>query len=326
MNKKIQDAISKLNKEFGQGAVISFTPESKIKIERIKSGSIGLDIALGGGWPKGRIIEIYGPESSGKTTLAIHAIAEIHKKGGVAAFIDAEHAFDPIYAEKLGVEVENSDKFIFSQPSCGEEAIEIARELTKTREVSMIVIDSVAALTPRAELQGDIGDSKMGLQARMMSQAMRILTGDINLGKTTVIFINQLRDKIGVIWGSPETTTGGNALKFYSSVRCDIRRIGQEKDGDVIISNKTRVKVVKNKTAPPFKKAEFDIVFGVGIDYLSELINFAVEFNIIDKKGSWYSYGSTKLGQGSNSVYNLMLDNPELLQEVSDKVFEQIKL
>lgn len=325
MNEKIKQAISKINKEYGQNSITSFDKDSKIKIPRISSGSLGLDYALGGGWPKGRIVEIYGPESSGKTTLALHAIAEVHKTGGVAAFIDAEHAFDPNYAEKLGIEVDNKDKFLFSQPMTGDEALEITRELVKTHAVDIIVIDSVAAMIPKAELMGDVGDSKMGLHARMMSQAMRMLTGETNKGKTTIIFINQLRDKIGVMFGSPETTTGGNALKFYSSVRADVRRIGQEKVGDEIVANITRVKVVKNKTAPPFRRAEFNIVFGLGIDRISELIEMAVEADIIQKSGSWYSYGKIKLGQGFNSVRSIMEDNPELLDEIHKKVVKLIK-
>jgi recombination protein RecA len=320
MKESIKKALAKLNKDFGTGTVMTFDASSHIKMERFPSGSIGLDEALGGGWPKGRIIELYGPESSGKTTIALHAIAEVHKLGGVAAFIDAEHAFDSTYAENLGIEVMNGDKFLFSQPMSGDEAIEITRELVKTQEVDLIVVDSVAAMIPKAELQGDVGDSKMGLHARLMSQAMRMLTGETSKSKTTIIFINQLRDKIGVMFGSTETTTGGNALKFYASLRCDIRRIGQNKDGDEVLSNKTRVKVVKNKTAPPFRKAEFDIVFGQGIDVLEEIIEKAIEREIIVQKGSWYSYEDTKLGQGRGSVRKILEDNMELLELIIKKL------
>jgi recombination protein RecA len=321
-NSKIKDAISKLNKQFGAGTVMTFSPDDMVKIERIPSGSMGLDAALGGGWPKGRIIEIYGPESSGKSTITLHAIAEVHKLGGVAAFIDAEHAFDPIYAENLGVEVSNPNKFLFAQPSNGDEAIEIAREFIKSGQVDIIVIDSVAALIPKAELQGDVGDSKMGLHARLMSQAMRMLTGDISKSNTTVIFINQLRDKLNVMWGSPETTTGGNALKFYASVRCDIRRCSQNKEGDVIVSNRARVKIIKNKTAPPFKMCEFNLVFGEGIDRIQEVLEIAVELDIIHKSGSWFSYGDTKLGQGFEGVRSLMKDNDELMKEIESKILK----
>lgn len=324
MDKKVSEACAKLNKEYGEGSVMTFNEASKIKIDRIPSGSIGLDIALGGGWPKGRIIEVYGPESSGKSTLAIHAIAESQKNGGMAAFIDAEHAFDPIYAENLGVIIDDDSKFLFSQPMSGDEAIEIARALISTGKVDIIVIDSVAAMIPKAELQGDVGDSKMGLHARLMSQAMRMLTGEISKTKTTVIFINQLRDKIGVMFGSPETTTGGNALKFYASVRCDVRRISQEKVNDVIVSNRVRVKIVKNKTAPPFRNCEFNIVFGEGIDSFNELIEKAVEFEIIKKAGSWFSYGETKLGQGLNSCKEILKDNPELVDEIISKLTSKI--
>lgn len=322
---KIKLAVAKLNKSFGEGTVMTFSKDGVKSIERIPSGSVGLDIALGGGWPKGRIVEIYGPESSGKSTLVLHAMAEIHKSGGVAAYIDAEHAFDPVYAENLGVEISNPDKFFFAQPTNGDEAIEIARELIKTGEVDLIAIDSVAALTPKAELQGDVGDSKMGLHARLMSQAMRMITGEISKTKTTVIFINQLRDKIGILFGSPETTTGGNALKFYASIRCDVRRIGQNKDGDEVVSNKTRVKVIKNKTYPPFRSCEFDIVFGEGISRAGELLDLAVGMEIVKKSGSWYSYNETRLGQGRDGVISLLKDNVELMDELTVQVFEKMK-
>jgi recombination protein RecA len=324
MDKKVMEACAKLNKEYGEGSVMTFNKESNVKMERTGSGSIGLDIALGGGWPKGRIIEIYGPESSGKSTLALHAIAECQKEGGLAAYIDAEHAFDPIYAENIGVVVDDDNKFLFSQPMSGDEAIEIARALIQTGKVDIVIIDSVAAMIPKAELQGDVGDSKMGLHARLMSQAMRMLTGEINKTKTTVIFINQLREKIGVMFGNPETTPGGNALKFYASVRCDIRRISQNKEADVIVSNRVRVKVIKNKTAPPFCNCEFNIVFGKGIDSFSELIEKAVEFEIIKKSGSWFSYGETKLGQGLNSCKEILKDNPELVEEILIKLTSKI--
>jgi recombination protein RecA len=291
-------------------------------IPSISSGSIALDAALGiGGYPKGRIIEIYGPESSGKTTLAIHAIAEAQKAGGIAAFIDAEHAFDPYYARKLGVD---TDELLISQPDNGEQALEIADNLIRSGAIDIVVIDSVAALTPKAEIEGEMGDSKMGLQARLMSQALRKLTANINKTKTCCIFINQLREKIGVMFGNPETTTGGNALKFYASVRLDIRRIGQIKDGDEVNGNHVRVKVVKNKVAPPFRKAEFDIMYGEGISKSGEIIDLGVQFNIVKKSGSWFSYGETKLGQGRETVRNIILDNPELAQELETKIIETI--
>lgn len=324
MDSKIKEAVDKLNKEYGMGSVLSFNENSKVKIERTPSGSLGLDLALGGGWPKGRIIEIYGPESSGKSTLALHAIAEVHKLGGMAAYIDAEHAFDPVYAEAIGVEIDNDDKFLFSQPMSGDEAVEIARGLITTGKVNLVIIDSVAAMIPRAELVGDVGDSKMGLHARLMSQAMRMLAGEISKTKTTVIFINQLRDKIGVMFGSPETTTGGNALKFFASIRCDVRRVSQEKEGDLVVANKTRVKIIKNKTYPPFRNCEFNIVFGKGIDSFAEVIDKAVEYNIIKKSGSWFSYGETKLGQGIQSVHSILQDNPELTEEIISKLLEQL--
>lgn len=324
-SEKLKNAISKLNKNFGDGTVMTFAKEDVKNVERIHSGSIGLDLALGGGWPKGRIIEIYGPESSGKTTLALHAIAEVHKKGGIAAIIDAEHAFDPIYASNLGVEVDNPDKFLFTQPSNGDEAIEVARELIKTGEVDIIVIDSVAALTPKAELQGDVGDSKMGLHARLMSQAMRMLTGEISKTKTVVVFINQLRDKLNVMWGSPETTTGGNALKFYASIRCDVRRIGQNKDGDEVVSNKTKVKVVKNKTFPPFRNCEFDIVFGSGISKAGEILDIGAEIGVLKKSGSWFSFEDAKLGNGRDACMALLNDNPELMDAIIEQIMKKIE-
>jgi recombination protein RecA len=288
----------------------------------IPSGSIGLDAALGvGGYPRGRVIEIYGPESSGKTTLAIHAIAQAQKAGGIAAFIDAEHAFDRFYAEKLGVDIEN---LWISQPDSGEQALEIAEQLIRSSAIDIIVIDSVAALTPKAELEGDMGDSKMGLQARLMSQALRKMTGTISKTNTTCIFINQLRDKIGVMFGNPETTTGGNALKFYASVRLDIRKLGQIKEGDEAVGNQARVKVVKNKVAPPFKKAEFDIVFGEGISRVGEIVDLGVEKGIVKKSGSWFSYNDTKLGQGRESAKNTLKDNPELADEITALIMEAL--
>jgi recombination protein RecA len=291
-------------------------------VPAISSGSIALDVALGiGGYPRGRVVEIYGPESSGKTTLAIHAIAEAQKAGGIAAIVDAEHAFDPYYAQKLGVDIE---ELLISQPDNGEQALEIVDNLVRSGAVDIVVIDSVAALTPKAELEGEMGDSKMGLQARLMSQALRKLTANINKTKTCCVFINQLREKIGVMFGNPETTTGGNALKFYASVRLDIRRIGQIKDGDEAMGNNVRVKVVKNKVAPPFRKAEFDILYGEGISKSGEIIDLGVQFNIIKKSGSWFSYGDTKLGQGRETVRNLILDNPELANELETKILEAI--
>jgi recombination protein RecA len=293
-------------------------------VEVISSGSLGLDIALGvGGYPRGRVIEIYGPESSGKTTLTLHAMAEAQKNGGIAAFIDAEHAFDRFYAQKLGVDIDN---LIISQPDHGEQALEIADNLIRSGAIDIVIIDSVAALTPKSEIEGEMGDSKMGLHARLMSQALRKLTGSISKTNCTVIFINQLREKIGVMFGNPETTTGGNALKFYASVRLDIRRSTQIKDTDGDVQgNKTRVKVVKNKVAPPFKTAEFDIMYGEGISKVGEIIDLGVEFEIIKKSGSWFSYGDTKLGQGRDAVKSLLLDNPELLEELEGKIKEAIK-
>ncbi|HAH22964.1 MAG TPA: recombinase RecA [Prolixibacteraceae bacterium] len=320
--KALQLTMDKIEKSYGKGSIMKLGDRAIEDVPSISSGSIGLDIAMGvGGYPKGRIIEIYGPESSGKTTLAIHAIAEAQKAGGIAAVIDAEHAFDPGYATKLGV---NINELLISQPDNGEQALEIADNLIRSGAVDIIVIDSVAALTPKAEIEGEMGESKMGLQARLMSQALRKLTANINKTKTCVIFINQLREKIGVMFGNPETTTGGNALKFYASVRLDIRRIGQIKDGEEAQGNHTRVKVVKNKVAPPFKKAEFDIMYGEGISKTGEIIDLGVELNIIKKAGSWFSYGETKLGQGRESVKTLLQDNPELAAEIEAKIVESV--
>ena len=318
--KALQLTMDKIEKSFGKGSIMRMGDKPVDDVPAIHSGSIGLDIAMGiGGYPKGRVIEIFGPESSGKTTLAIHAIAESQKVGGIAAIIDAEHAFDPTYAKKLGV---NIDELLISQPDNGEQALEIADSLIRSGAIDIIVIDSVAALTPKAEIEGEMGDSKMGLQARLMSQALRKLTGSISKTKTCVIFINQLREKIGVMFGNPETTTGGNALKFYASVRLDIRRIGQLKDGEEIQGSHTRVKVVKNKIAPPFRKAEFDILYGEGISKLGEIIDLGVELNIIKKAGSWFSYGDTKLGQGREGVKAILKDNPELAEEIEAKILE----
>ena len=320
--KALQLTMDKIEKSYGKGSIMKLGDRAIEDVPSISSGSIGLDIAMGvGGYPKGRIIEIYGPESSGKTTLAIHAIAEAQKAGGIAAVIDAEHAFDPGYATKLGVDI---NELLISQPDNGEQALEIADNLIRSGAVDIIVIDSVAALTPKAEIEGEMGDSKMGLQARLMSQALRKLTANINKTKTCVIFINQLREKIGVMFGNPETTTGGNALKFYASVRLDIRRIGQIKDGEEAQGNHTRVKVVKNKVAPPFKKAEFDIMYGEGISKTGEIVDLGVELNIIKKAGSWFSYGETKLGQGREGVKTILRDNPELAQELETKILETI--
>nr|WP_167606103.1 recombinase RecA [Maribellus sediminis] len=320
--KALQLTMDKIEKSYGKGSIMRMGDQGDETVPAISSGSIALDIALGvGGFPKGRVIEIYGPESSGKTTLAIHAIAEAQKAGGIAAIIDAEHAFDPYYAKKLGV---NIDELLISQPDNGEQALEIADNLIRSGALDIVVIDSVAALTPKAELEGEMGDSKMGLQARLMSQALRKLTANINKTKTCCIFINQLREKIGVMFGNPETTTGGNALKFYASVRLDIRRIGQIKDGEEVNGNHVRVKVVKNKVAPPFRKAEFDIMYGEGISKSGEIIDLGVELNIIKKSGSWFSYGETKLGQGRETVRNLIIDNPELAHELETKIVETI--
>jgi recombination protein RecA len=320
--KALQLTMDKIEKSYGKGSIMRMGDKPIEDVPAISSGSIALDVALGvGGFPKGRVIEIYGPESSGKTTLAIHAIAEAQKAGGIAAFIDAEHAFDPYYAKKLGV---NIDELLISQPDNGEQALEITDNLIRSGALDIIVIDSVAALTPKAEIEGEMGDSKMGLQARLMSQALRKLTGNINRTKTCCMFINQLREKIGVMFGNPETTTGGNALKFYASVRLDIRRIGQIKDGDEVQGNHVRVKVVKNKVAPPFRKAEFDIIYGEGISKSGEIIDLGVQYDIIKKSGSWFSYGETRLGQGRETVRNLIADNPELAQELETKIMEAI--
>ncbi|MFC0516686.1 recombinase RecA [Mucilaginibacter angelicae] len=320
--KALQLTLDKLEKSYGKGTIMKLGDSVIEQTEVISTGSLGLDIALGvNGLPKGRIIEIYGPESSGKTTLAIHAIAESQKKGGIAAFIDAEHAFDRFYAKKLGVDVEN---LLISQPDNGEQALEIADNLIRSGAIDILVIDSVAALVPKAEIEGEMGDSKMGLHARLMSQALRKLTGTISKTGCCCIFINQLRDKIGVMFGNPETTTGGNALKFYASVRLDVRRISQIKDTDEVSGNRVKVKIVKNKVAPPFRIAEFDIMFGEGISKAGEIIDLGVEYNIIKKAGSWFSYGETRLGQGRDAVKQLILDNPELQEELENKIRETV--
>jgi len=321
--KALELTLGKIEKDFGKGSIMKLGDNAIENIASIPSGSIALDSALGvGGYPRGRVIEIFGPEASGKTTLAIHAIAEAQKAGGIAAFIDAEHAFDRFYAQKLGVDVEN---LLISQPDDGEQALEITDHLIRSGAIDIIVIDSVAALTPRAEIEGEMGDSKMGLQARLMSQALRKLTANINKTNTCCMFINQLREKIGVMFGNPETTTGGNALKFYATVRVDIRRITQIKEGDQVLGNRTRVKIVKNKLAPPFRKAEFDIIYGLGISKTGELIDLGVELEIIKKSGSWFSYGDTKLGQGRDSVKALLADNPELSDELEQKITDALK-
>ena len=321
--KALQLTLDKLDKAYGKGTVMKMGDKAVEEVEVIPSGSLGLDLALGvNGYPRGRVIEIYGPESSGKTTLTLHAIAEAQKAGGIAAFIDAEHAFDRTYAEKLGVDIEN---LIISQPDNGEQALEIAENLIRSGAIDIVVIDSVAALTPKSEIEGEMGDSKMGLHARLMSQALRKLTGTISKTHCTVFFINQLREKIGVMFGNPETTTGGNALKFYASIRLDIRRSTQIKDGDNVLGNRTKVKVVKNKVAPPFKVAEFDIMYGEGISKTGEILDLAVEFEIIKKAGSWFSYGDTKLGQGRDAVKVLLKDNPELADELEQKIKNLIK-
>ena len=320
--KALQATLDRLDKSYGRGSVMRLGDEPVEKIEIIKTGSVSLNRALGvGGFPKGRVIEIYGPESSGKTTLAIHAIAEAQKTGGIAAIIDAEHAFDQFYAKNLGVDIDN---LLISQPDNGEQALEIADNLIRSGAIDILVIDSVAALTPKAEIEGEMGDNQMGLQARLMSKALRKLTGSISKANTCCIFINQLREKIGVMFGNPETTTGGNALKFYSSVRIDIRRSSAIKNSDKVIGNRTRVKVVKNKVAPPFQQAEFDIMYGEGISKTGEIIDLGVEMDIINKSGSWYSYGETKLGQGRDAVKEILADNPELLDELENKIINQL--
>ncbi len=316
--KALQLTLDKIDKDYGKGTILKMGDRAVVQVPSISTGSIALDNALGiGGYPRGRVIEIFGPESSGKTTLAIHAIAEAQKVGGIAAYIDAEHAFDRGYAEKLGIDVEN---LYISQPDNGEQALEITDALIRSGAIDIIVIDSVAALTPKAEIEGEMGDSKMGLQARLMSQALRKLTANISKTNTCCIFINQLREKIGIMFGNPETTTGGNALKFYSSVRVDIRRLSQIKEGDDVMGNRTKVKIVKNKLAPPFRLAEFDIIYGEGISKIGEIVDLGVEFDIIKKSGSWFSYGDTKIGQGRDSVKQLLLDNPELAAELEGKI------
>jgi len=321
--KALQTTIEKLDKAYGKGTVMRLSESKVVDVPVISTGSLGLDLALGiGGVPKGRVVEIYGPESSGKTTLTLHCIAEAQKQGGLAAFIDAEHAFDRVYAEKLGIDTNN---LLIAQPDNGEQALEIAEHLISSGAIDIIVIDSVAALVPKAELEGDMGESKMGLQARLMSQALRKLTGVINKTQCCCIFINQLRDKIGVMFGNPETTTGGNALKFYSSVRLDIRRIGQIKDGDEVSGNRTKVKVVKNKLAAPFKVVEFDIMYGEGISKVGEILDLAVEMEIVKKSGSWFSYDGNRLAQGRDAVKELLLDNPELMNELETKIRNKVK-
>ena len=321
--KALQAAMDRIEKNFGKGSIMKLGEENIQEIEVIPTGSLGLDVALGvGGYPRGRIIEIYGPESSGKTTLAIHAIAEAQKNGGIAAIIDAEHAFDRFYAQKLGVDV---NSLLIAQPDNGEQALEIADQLISSAAVDLVIIDSVAALTPKAEIEGDMGDNKVGLQARLMSQALRKLTATISKTNTTCIFINQLREKIGVMFGNPETTTGGNALKFYASVRIDIRKSTPVKDGEEVLGHLTKVKIVKNKVAPPFRRAEFDIMFGEGISKVGEIIDLGVEHGIIKKSGSWFSYGETKLAQGRDAVKQLLADNPELAEELEAKIVEALK-
>ena len=316
--KALKVTLDRIEKDYGKGSVMMLGDKQKERIDTVSTGSLGLDVALGvGGFPRGRVIEIYGPESSGKTTIAIHTIAEAQKKGGICAIIDAEHAFDASYARKLGVDVDN---LIISQPDYGEQALEIADRIISSGAVDVVVIDSVAALVPKGELEGEMGDSKMGLQARLMSQALRKLTATINRTNTICIFINQLREKIGVMFGNPETTTGGNALKFYASVRLDIRRISQIKDGDVASGNRTRVKVVKNKVAPPFRQVEFDIIFGEGISKIGEIIDMGVELGILGKSGSWFSYGDSKIGQGRDAVKQLLWDNPEMMEELEGRI------
>ncbi|MCQ2310295.1 MAG: recombinase RecA [Paludibacteraceae bacterium] len=321
--KALQAAMDKIDKDFGKGAIMRLGEDKIEDIPVISTGSVGLNLALGvGGYPRGRVIEIYGPESSGKTTLAIHAMAEVQRQGGIAAIIDAEHAFDRFYAEKLGVDVEN---LLIAQPDCGEQALEIADELIRSSAVDLVVVDSVAALTPKAEIEGDMGDNKVGLQARLMSQALRKLTGTINKTNTTCIFINQLREKIGVMFGNPETTTGGNALKFYASVRLDIRKKGAIKDGDTVIGNGVTIKVVKNKVAPPFKKAEFDLMFNEGISKTGELVDLGVETGVLTKSGSFFSYEGSKLAQGRDATKKVLADNPDLADEIETKIMAALK-
>ena len=321
--KALQLAMDKIDKQFGKGAIMKLGDDKVEDIPVIPSGSVGLNVALGvGGYPRGRVVEIYGPESSGKTTLAIHAMAEVQKQGGIAAIIDAEHAFDRFYAEKLGV---NTNDLLIAQPDCGEQALDIADELIRSAAVDLVVIDSVAALTPKAEIEGDMGDNKVGLHARLMSQALRKLTATINKTNTTCIFINQLREKIGVMFGNPETTTGGNALKFYASVRLDIRKASAIKEGDEIIGNQVRVKVIKNKVAPPFKKAEFDLMFNEGISRVGEILDMGVDMGIISKSGSWFSYEGNKLAQGRDAAKNVLRDNPDLAEEIESKIMEALK-
>lgn len=321
--KSLETTLGKIEKDFGKGAIMKLGDHAVVTVGVIPSGSIALDIALGvGGYPRGRVVEIFGPESSGKTTLAIHAIAQAQKAGGIAAFIDAEHAFDSTYAQKLGVDIEN---LLISQPDNGEQALEIADHLIRSGAIDIIVIDSVAALTPKAEIEGEMGDSKLGLHARLMSQALRKLTATISKTNTCCVFINQLREKIGVMFGNPETTTGGNALKFYASVRVDIRRINQIKEGEEVFGNRTKVKIVKNKLAPPFRKAEFDIMYGEGISRIGEIIDMATEQEIVKKSGSWFSYGETRLGQGRDAVKQLLADNPELAEEIEKKIIAKLK-
>lgn len=321
--KALNLAMETIEKQFGKGSIMKMGDSYTVKVETIPTGSISLDLALGGGLPKGRIIEIYGPESSGKTTLTLHAIAEVQKQGGTAAFIDAEHALDPAYAKRIGVDVDN---LILSQPDNGEQALEIVETLVRSNAVDIIVVDSVAALVPRAEIEGDMGDSHMGLQARLMSQALRKLTGIISRSKGTVVFINQIRMKIGVMFGNPETTTGGNALKFYASVRMDIRRTGQIKQGEAVIGNRTRVKVVKNKIAPPFREAEFDIMYNQGISSSGDILDLAVAKNIVEKAGAWYAYGEGKIGQGREATKTYLEENPKVLEEIANKVREASKV
>ena len=321
--KALQLAMDKIDKQFGKGAIMKLGDDKVEDIPVIPSGSVGLNVALGvGGYPRGRVVEIYGPESSGKTTLAIHAMAEVQKQGGIAAIIDAEHAFDRFYAEKLGV---NTNDLLIAQPDCGEQALDIADELIRSAAVDLVVIDSVAALTPKAEIEGDMGDNKVGLHARLMPQALRKLTATINKTNTTCIFINQLREKIGVMFGNPETTTGGNALKFYASVRLDIRKASAIKEGDEIIGNQVRVKVIKNKVAPPFKKAEFDLMFNEGISRVGEILDMGVDMGIISKSGSWFSYEGNKLAQGRDAAKNVLRDNPDLAEEIENKIMEALK-